>query len=397
MTEQHSPIDFAKSYHLLQIAMMAAIAILCFMGSTAINGYVLDGSGLMLGRDFLNMWHYGIAAFSDYPAAYYDFEFYNAQLNSLIADYPHQNWSYPPHFMLVAAPFGLVGYNLALALMTGLSILCFWHFVVKDFPDSTYGKSIWLMPAFLFALICGQLSVLLAAILIGIYRNLDSRPILAGVLIALLTIKPQVGFLFPLFLIATQRWSVLFSASIATIVFIGASILIYGIEIWEVFLFSQVGEQSDLLFNSHPLTRGLMPSLAANFGIIGLDKTIALGLHFAVALTGVAAMVWCCLRSTDKFLQYAVFITTCFVATPYLMAYDTIILCWIAVHLLARYGANNWQKMSYRFMFALIPVGMALSMLNIPGSSLILLSLLFWTLSETGMFRRKEVNPLPAE
>lgn len=389
MTEQHSPIQFAKSYHLLQMAMMAAIAIFCFMGSTIINGYVIDGNGLVLGRDFLNMWHFGVAAFSENPAAYYDYDLYNAQLDRLIAEYPDQNWSYPPHLMLLAAPFGLLGYNAALALMTSISVLFFWLFVVNDFEGDTYRKSIWLMPAFLFALICGQLSVLLAAIFIVIYRNIDTRPILAGILIALLTIKPQVGFLFPIFLIATQRWSVLLSATFATLVFIGASILIYGVEIWNIFLFSQVGEQSDLLFHSHPLTRGLMPSLAANFGIMGLGKTAAIGLHIGLALLAIAAMIWCCLQCKDKFLQYAAFISTCFIATPYLMAYDTIILCWIAVHLLARYGANHWQKMSYRLVFALIPIGVTLSMLNMPGSSLILISLLVWTLSEAGMFGRR--------
>ena len=70
MTEQSSSIQFAKSYHLLQSAMIAAIAIFCFMGSTIVNGYIIDGNGLMLGRDFLNMWHYGIAAFSENPAAF---------------------------------------------------------------------------------------------------------------------------------------------------------------------------------------------------------------------------------------------------------------------------------------------------------------------------------------
>lgn len=396
MSVQNESIQFAKSYHLLQIAMIAAIAIFCLMGASTINGYVLDGNGLILGRDFLNMWHYGIAAFSDNPAAYYDYDFYNARLDSLIADYPDQNWSYPPHLMLIAAPFGLFEYNLALALMTGLSVLCFWLFVVNDFQDPTYRKSIWLMPAFLFALICGQLSVLLAAIFIAIYHNIDKRPVLTGILIALLTIKPQVGFLFPLFLIATQRWSVLLNASIATIAFIGVSILIYGIGIWETFLFSQIGEQSDLLFHSHPLTRGLMPSLAANLGIMGIGKTIALTIHSSLALAAIGVMVWCCIRSQDKFLQYAIFVVTCFVATPYLMAYDTIILCWIAVHLLSRYGANNWQRMSYRLVFALIPVGVTLSMLNLPGSSLILISVLLWTLSETRLFG-KQTKLQPAE
>ena len=389
MISKTKSIEFSQSYHLIQMAMVAAILIFCLIGSTAVNGYVIDGNGLVLGRDFLNMWHYGIAAFSDNPAAYYDYGTYNARLDTLVPGYPDQNWSYPPHFMLVSAPFGLVGYNMALALMTGLSVFCFWYFVVRDFENPVYRKSIWLMPAFVFALICGQLSALMAALFILIYRNLDTRPALAGILIALLTIKPQVGFLFPLFLIATQRWTVLASASLATIAFIGASIALYGIEIWQVFLFSQVGEQSDLLFHSHPLTRGLMPSLAANFGILGLGREVSLVLHALVAIAVVAVMIWCCLRCKDRFLQYVVFIMCCFIATPYLMAYDTIILCWIAVGMLSRYGASAWQKLSYRLIFALIPVGVALSMLHIPGSSLIMLLLLAWTLSETGLFDRK--------
>ena len=110
-----------------------------------------------------------------------------------------------------------------------------------------------------------------------------------------------------------------------------------------------------------------------------------LGLSFVV----VAIMIWCCLRCKDRFLQFAVFIMSCFIATPYLMAYDTIILCWIAVGMLSRYGASGWQQMSYRLIFALIPIGVALSMAHVPGSSLVMLLMLAWTLSETGLFDRK--------
>ena len=45
--------------------------------------------------------------------------------------------------------------------------------------------------------------------LITIFAWLDRRPVAAGVLIGLLTLKPQLGILFPVMLIASARWRVL--------------------------------------------------------------------------------------------------------------------------------------------------------------------------------------------
>ncbi len=85
--------------------------------------FLRDVNGYALGRDFLNAWVYGRGlerrgrALLRHPP-------HNQHLAALTGwDYPAQQWSYAPHFMLVMAPFGLMPYLPALALWTALSLL----------------------------------------------------------------------------------------------------------------------------------------------------------------------------------------------------------------------------------------------------------------------------------
>ena len=50
----------------------------------------------------------------------------------------------------------------------------------------------------------GQFGLLLAALFVGALRALPTRPMLAGVLIGVLTIKPQLGLLLPMLLSARR-------------------------------------------------------------------------------------------------------------------------------------------------------------------------------------------------
>ena len=380
---QHSqPTDVVRAGLPMQIGIGLALIVFTYLHASLSGSYLLDSLGLVAGRDFFNIWHYGVAAFGNDPGAWYDLDAYNARLSSLIADYPGQNWSYPPHMILFAAPFGLLPYNAALLAMTGLSACAFWRVVVSDFEQTDQRRAMWATPAFLFTLICGQFAALVAALFILIWRNLDSRPVVAGMLIALLTLKPQIGFLFPIFLLATGRWRVFMAATVATCALIGLSVAVHGVGIWETFLFSQLGEQSTLLFESHPLTLGLMPSLAVALGMAGLPPSVAMALHWVAALSAIGAMVWIVRRCADPFLGYAVFIATSFVVTPYLMAYDTLVLCWLALAMVARFGATRWQAVTFRLLQAIIPLGVVLSLAAVPGVTLVLWAAFVWIASE---------------
>src|SRR3954451_3838780 len=55
-----------------------------------------DYMTLAVGRDFLNFWMYGRAAFDSDPARFYDVDLYRAALRALAGgNYPGQTWSYP--------------------------------------------------------------------------------------------------------------------------------------------------------------------------------------------------------------------------------------------------------------------------------------------------------------
>ncbi len=74
----------------------------------------------------------------------------------------------------------------------------------------------------------GQNGFVTAALLIGGLANLDRKPVLAGVLFGILTIKPQFGLLLPVLLVMTGRWRVIAAAVVTTAVLVALTSLWFG-------------------------------------------------------------------------------------------------------------------------------------------------------------------------
>ncbi len=349
-------------------------------GSYLAGGYPVDGQGYILGRDFLNFWHYGRAAWVDDPVRYYDPFFYNGVLDALIPgyDYPDQNWSYPPHYMLLAAPFGLVGYLLALALYTALGLFLYWRFVVRDFEGRAQRVALFAMPTMTVFLLCGQVSALLAVAFVAIFKLMDRRPVVAGLIIALLTVKPQIGLVIPLFLIFTGRWRVFAAAAAGTVLFVGASVAIHGADIWRHYLTESIAVQSTTLIDSNVVVTGLMPTVFVDLMMVGAGRQVAMVAQLVVAL-GAIAMLWRVTRlSADPFVQFAALMAATFLVTPYLMGYDTLVLGWVMLGLAARQEMTAWQGVVYRLVMILCPLGVILALFSLPGTPLGLIGLAAW-------------------
>src|SRR5947209_18247861 len=186
-----------------------ALAILgVFFVAVAVGGYLYtmawsapfprDGTSLVVGRDFLNFWMYGRAAASADPSRYYDVAEYHRALAALLGpNYPGQTWPYPPSIFFIAAPFGQLGYLPALLVWTILGGALLFAVARSHLADNRLLFALLLSPAAVLCVISGQSSLMTAAMLITIFAWLDSRPVAAGALIGLLTLKPQLGILFP--------------------------------------------------------------------------------------------------------------------------------------------------------------------------------------------------------
>lgn len=377
-------IEKISKINLLLIVGLVFFAFMNFVGSSFVNGHFLDSINLVLGRDFLNFYHYGIAAWEDNPSKYYDVDYYDTVLNNFFGghDYTFQQWSYPPHYMLIAAPLALVNYYVALFIFTVASIIIYWKYIISGFDQPSYRSALWYTPLLLLFAICGQLSALIAVIFVIVFHQMDKRPFIAGLLIAILTVKPQVGLLFPFFLIITGRWTVFLGAAVGTIAFIGLSILIHGAEPWITYIEIGAPAQSQVLLNLPEITAGLMPTAFVNFYNAGLSFTAATIIQVIIAVASFITMIYVCKKTNDKFLQYAIFLSCTFLLTPYLMMYDMLILVWVFMTMAARYKMSKLITVNY-ICFMLLPIiGIIFALLHIPGSFLALVGLALWVTTE---------------
>ena len=72
----------------------------------------------------------------------------------------------------------------------------------------------------------------MAALLVAGFRALPQRPVLGGVLLGLLSFKPQFCLLVPIALIAAAQWRALAAAAASAALLAAASALIFGLDIW---------------------------------------------------------------------------------------------------------------------------------------------------------------------
>ena len=396
---QSSNLKFIARNNGPMLLLSLCVAAFFWIGLELEHGHLIDRNGFVLGKDFLNFWHYGLSAWSGEGAIHYNPYTYNAKLDAIVGgqDYPDQLFSYPPHLMLLAAPFGLLDYYPALALFTFLGLALYWACVVRNFDGRAQRLALAAMPTVAVFLTCGQFSAYLAVLLITLYRSLDTRPLLAGFLIALLTIKPQHGILIPLFLMFTGRWRVFIYATLLSGGLIGASLLIHGREAWEAFLHSSLAHQSTTLMSSGVVVFGLMPTAFVNSILAGGAIWFASLAQFVFSIIAVLFLMLTLGRTRDEFLRFAALIVATLIATPYLMAYDTLVLGWIMLTLSMRAPMGGLEQLAYRLVMAICPIGVVLSLYSVPGTALVLPLLAIWifkvasirTLEETRRARRR--------
>lgn len=255
-------------------------------------GIPRDGTSLVVGRDFLNIWMYGRAAWQADPARYYDMPTYLAALGPVVgAGYPGQLWSYPPVALLIAAPFGLLPYLPALLLWTASGIVGFAVALRLWTRDWRIIALLLVAPAALIGIMSGQFALLAAAILLTVLRWRESRPWLAGALVGLLLVKPQLALLIPLLFVATGNWRAFAAAALSSLTLAALVALIWGIDIWQVYVSAGIANQSLVLSDPDHLAGPFMPTLFMNLRAIGVPIPVASALQMALALLA-AALVW---------------------------------------------------------------------------------------------------------
>ena len=123
---------------------------------------------------------------------------------------------------------------------------------------------------------------------------------------------------------------------------------------------------------------GLMPTAFVDTIMLGGSPQVAWMVHGLFALLGVAFLIFMVRKTKDEFLRFAGLIAATLIVTPYLMAYDTLLLGWVMITLSLRYRTDWVDRLSYRLVMALCPIGVVLAIYGLPGAPLILVLLAVW-------------------
>ena len=244
-------------------------------------------------------------------------------------------WLYPPGYLLLIAPLGAPSYAVSFLAFVLLSVAAIvW--AVRPFVAGSRAAlvALSLSPAYLPALLLGQNSLIWFAVLLAALAALRAeRWVAAGVLIGCLTLKPQLGVMIPIALLAAGLWRTILAATAMTLVLAVLPTLVTGVGYWRLFL-DRLVEQGDRLIFSI----GTLDLMVGPFYLmvrLGLPTDAALVLQAGIALLSAVAifLVW---RAPGLSFdaKAATLLTGIFLSASYLWYYEAALMALVGLFLL---------------------------------------------------------------
>ncbi|WP_181898995.1 glycosyltransferase family 87 protein [Paraperlucidibaca baekdonensis] len=229
--------------------------------------------GQVIGRDAYNLWTAGrILIQTGSAQSIYNNELFTLfQINNLDQGIGWNSYFYPPTAFLTASLMGLTYYSAALFIYTLIGIAAFTIAVsTKDNITLAFIFTI-AAPMTIFNIIMGQNGLISATLLIGGLRLLNIRPIFAGILFGLLGFKPILGLLIPILLIIRKDWTVFISATITLIITATLPIILWGADVWWLFLSEAIEIQKNTLHHATGIGMLMITSAFNSARIFGFD------------------------------------------------------------------------------------------------------------------------------
>ena len=297
---------------------------------------LVDPRGKPIGYDFMAFWSAAQLALAGRPEAAFDGPTIAAVQHEIVAFLPNIwfPWHYPPIFLLVAVPLGLLPYSAALAIFVlGSAVL--WAALVRQIlPDPRAWIVAAATPAGLITLVDGQNAFLTAGLAGFALLWLDRRPVAAGVLVGLLAVKPHLAVLFPLALLAEGRWRSIVVAALTVLALSLASLALFGWASWAAFFHHLA--VSEAMADQGAVPWGTMPSAMVFALSLGVPVRVADLAQGLVALFA-AGCVWRTWRNPEAEFEAkaATLAAGSLLVSPYLFYYDltwaALAIAWLAV------------------------------------------------------------------
>ena len=294
-------------------------------------------------------------------------------------------WLYPPTFLLFLLPLGMVSLNVALAVFSFAGATAYlrsmWAIVRRTEGQALIPAAAF--PGFWLALCYGQNSLLTAAAAAAALGAIPTRPILAGVFVGLLSVKPQLGLVFPLALICSRQWRCFAAAALCSVLLWGASAVVLGGEMLPAWVHTVSWFKHTWIEHNPEIWRG-MPTIYATARRAGASAQLAYLLQGVVAVPACAVTAWLWSATARYELKAAALGCCTLLVQPYLLYYD---LAWLAIPIaflavdLYRHAARTFEWLVLVVAWAMPLQSVAATMIEpvghwTPGVLVVLLCLI---------------------
>ena len=324
----------------LAIALVAfwLSILVSMMGSS--RGFVTDPSGAPAENDYVGIYTAGRLTLAGEPLAAYDWERHKSAQHALLQN-PRSNhfpWGYPPTFLLVAAALAVLPFATSMSVWIIATAAAFGAALYRisvtwrDFLLMVAAPAAWLN------MFVGQNGALSAALLGFALIALPARPVVAGVLIGLLSYKPHLGVLIPFALLAGGYGKAFLTAALTVAAVATFALIAFGIEPW-LALPDQVQRISGSFSQLASIAK--LQSVYGFARALGVSTQAALPLQLCLAAALVGWVIWLWRRSDIAYeLKAAGLAAAITLASPYQFVYDLTILT-IAQAFLLRHLATQ--------------------------------------------------------
>lgn len=252
-------------------------------------------------------------------------------------------WVNPPTFFLAIFPLGWLSYRVAFFAWTGLQVALFVVAFRAILPGAAPMLAAFALPPILVNVALGQNGLLIAALFAAFLVQLEKHPVRAGVLLGLLTLKPQFGLLWPVLLLVGGHRRAFTAAAGTALALAALATLAFGTEAWLAFL-EGLGVQSNVLAAGAALQLKAQSAYGLSI-VLTRDAQLASFIHAGVALCVAALVIRAWWQPGIAFdIRASLGVSASFLVSPYGLIYDGVSLA-VAGAFLVRHGlAHGFRR-----------------------------------------------------
>jgi len=251
-------------------------------------------------------------------------------------------WRYPPMFLFFVLPLGLLPMAAAFASWTAATCLLLVSAIRRISNNFGLMLIAFAVPATFWNLLIGHNGLLMAGLFAWGMVLLRDRPVLAGVVLGMMIVKPQFFPLVLIALLASRNKPALLGATACIAVMSLLSLVVFGFDSWEGFVTLARESNAETYNGVAPLAQ--MQSPTALLLLLGVSSLTAQLLQGMMSLACAGFVFWLWRRDIPFEYKASGLVAAILLATPYSFHYDLSLLSPAIVWLVLRFNIDGWRR-----------------------------------------------------